>query len=41
MKASTFIKEEKLITEAIDTLIDKLGPVETNRFLSLLAAIFR
>jgi len=36
MKASTFIKEEKLITEAIDTLIDKLGPVETNRFLSLL-----
>jgi len=36
MKASTFIKEEKLITQAIDTLIDRLGPVETNRFLSLL-----
>jgi hypothetical protein len=38
MKTSTFIKEEQLITEAIDTLIDKLGPVETNRFLSLLKA---
>lgn len=36
MKASTFINEEKLITKAIDTLIDKLGHVETNRFLSLL-----
>ena len=35
MKASTFTDEEKLITKAIDTLIDKLGPVETNRFLSL------
>ena len=36
MKTSTFINEEQLITEAIDTLLDKLGPVETNRFLSLL-----
>ena len=36
MKASTFINEERLITKAIDTLVDKLGPVETNRFLSLL-----
>ena len=36
MKTSSFINEKQLITEAIDTLLDKLGPVETNRFLSLL-----
>ena len=36
MKASTFVKEEKLISEAMNVLIDRLGPVETNRFLSLL-----
>jgi len=36
MKASTFVKEEKLISEAMNALIDRLGPVETNRFLSLL-----
>jgi len=36
MKASTFINEEQLVTKAIDTLINKLGPVETNRFLSLM-----
>jgi hypothetical protein len=35
MKASTFINEEQLISKAIDALISKLGPVETNRFLSL------
>jgi hypothetical protein len=35
MKASTFINEEQLISRAIDALISKLGPVETNRFLSL------
>ena len=36
MKASTFISEEKLINKAIDALINHLGPVETNRFLSLM-----
>lgn len=36
MKVSTFINEEQLVTQAIDTLIKKLGPVETNRFLSLM-----
>ena len=36
MNAGTFVKEEKLISEAMNALIDKLGPVETNRFLSLL-----
>ena len=35
MKTSTFINEEKLISEAINTLINKFGPVETSRFLSL------
>ena len=35
MKTSTFINEEKLISEAINALIKKLGPVETSRFLSL------
>lgn len=35
MKTSTFISEEQLVSSAIDTLIKKLGPVETNRFLSL------
>ena len=36
MKASTFINEEQLISSAINALINKLGPVETNRFLSLM-----
>jgi hypothetical protein len=36
MKTSTFINEEQLINKAIDALVSKLGPVETNRFLSLL-----
>ena len=36
MKTSTFINEEQLVSSAIDTLIKKLGPVETNRFLSLM-----
>ena len=35
MKTSTFINEEKLVSEAINTLIKKFGPVETSRFLSL------
>jgi hypothetical protein len=36
MKTSTFINEEQLISKAIDALISKLGPVETNRFLFLM-----
>ena len=36
MKTSTFISEEQLVSSAIDTLIKKLGAVETNRFLSLM-----
>ena len=36
MKASTYISEEQLIDKAIDALINQLGPVETNRFLSLM-----
>ncbi|MFH1008883.1 MAG: hypothetical protein V1800_15515 [Candidatus Latescibacterota bacterium] len=35
MKMNVFMSEEKLIGEAIDTLMDKLGAVETSRFLSL------
>jgi len=34
MKTSTFLTEEKLVSRAIDALMTKLGPVETNRFLS-------
>jgi hypothetical protein len=36
MKVSTYISEEQLINKAIDALINRLGPVETNRFLSLM-----
>jgi hypothetical protein len=35
MKTSTFMNEEQLIATAIDVLIEKLGPVEANRFLTL------
>jgi len=35
MKMSVFMSEEKLVSKAIDTLMDRLGAVETNRFLSL------
>jgi hypothetical protein len=35
MKPSQFISEAKLFKQAIDILMEKLGPVETNRFLSL------
>jgi hypothetical protein len=37
MKQSRFLDEDKLVQSAIDSLMDKLGPVETARFLSLLA----
>ncbi len=35
MTRSTFLDEEHLIEKAIEILLEKLGPVETNRFLSL------
>jgi hypothetical protein len=35
MKPSTFLREEQLIEIAIQTLFEKLGPVEANRFLTL------
>lgn len=35
MKTSAFIPEDKLISRAIDALIESLGPVETSRFLTL------
>lgn len=35
MKVSIFMNEEQLIATAIETLFEKLGPVEANRFLTL------
>ncbi len=35
MTRSTFLDEEQLIANAIEVLLDKLGPIETSRFLSL------
>lgn len=35
MKKSVLMEEEKLVEVAIDALLDRLGPVETNRFLTL------
>lgn len=35
MKQSQFIREDRLLKQAIFILMEKLGPVETNRFLSL------
>ncbi|MFP4350801.1 MAG: hypothetical protein ACOC3W_10570 [Thermodesulfobacteriota bacterium] len=35
MKKSVFMEEEKLVEVAIEALLDRLGPVETNRFLTL------
>jgi len=35
MKQSQFISEDRLLKKAISILMEKLGPVETNRFLSL------
>lgn len=35
MKQSHYLSEGQLIKQAIDVLMEKLGPVETNRFLSL------
>lgn len=35
MKAHTYLKEEEMIQQAVDTLVDSLGPIETARFLTL------
>lgn len=35
MKQGQYIKEEKLLKKGIDVLMEKLGPVEASRFLSL------
>jgi len=35
MKNSQYISEEKLLKQVIDILMEKLGPVETKRFLTL------
>lgn len=35
MKQSKILSEDMLIKQIIDMLMDKLGPVETMRFLSL------
>ena len=35
MKQGQFVKEDKLLEKGIDILMEKLGPVETNRFLTL------
>ena len=34
MKQGQFISTDRLFRQAIDILMEKLGPVETNRFLS-------
>lgn len=34
MKQGQFISEDRLFNQAINILMEKLGPVETNRFLS-------
>jgi hypothetical protein len=35
MKQRKFLSDEQLVEQAINALMDKLGPVETTRFLSL------
>lgn len=35
MKTTPFIDEEKLLKRAVQALLEKLGPTETFRFLSL------
>jgi hypothetical protein len=34
MRQGRFIEEEKLLQQSINILMEKLGPVETSRFLS-------
>jgi len=35
MTKKAFLSEDKLIAQAVDLLMERLGPVETSRFLSL------
>ena len=35
MKQGQYIKEEKLLKQGVDILMEKLGPIETSRFLSI------
>ena len=35
MKKSKLISQEKLLEQGIEILLDRLGPVETNRFMSI------
>ncbi len=35
MKAHTYLREDEMIRRAVSTLMEKLGPVETSRFLTL------
>jgi hypothetical protein len=35
MKSAQYISEENLFRKAVDILMDKLGPVETTRFLAM------
>lgn len=35
MKTTALMKEEDLLHVAVSTLMDKLGPVETSRFLAM------
>lgn len=35
MKSAQYISEENLFKKAVDILMDKLGPVETTRFLAM------
>lgn len=34
MKQGQYIKDEKLLKQGVDILMEKLGPIETSRFLS-------
>ncbi len=35
MKAEKYLNEEDLVRKAIDVLIQKLGPIETARFINI------
>ncbi len=36
MKQGQYIKDEKLLKQGVDILMEKIGPIETSRFLSVL-----
>ncbi len=36
MKQGQYITEEKLLKQGVDILMEKIGPIETSRFLSFL-----